>query len=411
MSAENENQSPPAGAGDGEDGASSDLSALRSVHTSNLPPLFKEARCSLAVTTYQAGKLVFVRSDLDTQGHPVVNTHFRTFRKPMGLAVGDNRLALGTAFEVLEFRNVPAVAPKVEPKGKHDACFLPRRVHVTGDIQIHEMGYAGHDLWFVNTAFSCLCTYDADHSFVPRWRPSFVTALTPVDRCHLNGLGFRDGKPKYVTALGQTNEPGGWRGNKKSGGLIIDLDSNEIITRGLSMPHSPRWYAGHLWILESGTGSLGKIDLPTGRYEPIIRLPGFTRGLDFLGHLAFVGLSQVRETAVFSGIPITERLSEADRNCGVWVVDIRTGQLVGFLRFEDAVQEIFAVSVLPGVTYPELAQDDPQLIGSSYVLPDEALRDVPEEFRKVHSPVTEPSPLSGPMKSDKPAGMSATGPS
>lgn len=156
---------------------------------------------------------------------------------------------------------------------------------------------------------------------------------------------------------------------------------------------------------------MGKIDLPTGRYEPIIRLPGFTRGLDFLGHLAFVGLSQVRETAVFSGIPITERLSEADRNCGVWVVDIRTGQLVGFLRFEDAVQEIFAVSVLPGVTYPELAQDDPQLIGSSYVLPDEALRDVPEEFRKVHSPVTEPSPLSGPMKSDKPAGMSATGPS
>jgi uncharacterized protein (TIGR03032 family) len=254
-------------------------------------------------------------------------------------------------------------------------------VHFTGDIQIHEMSYCGTDLWFVNTAFSCLCTYDAEHSFVPRWRPSHVSALTPDDRCHLNGLGFRNGFPKYVTALGKTDTAGGWRQNKKSGGLVIDTESNEIITRGLSMPHSPRWYAGHLWILESGTGSLGKVDLATGRYEPIVSLPGFTRGLDFLGHLAFVGLSQVRETAVFSGIPITERLTESDRNCGVWVVDLRTGQLIGFLRFEDAVQEIFGVALIQGAEYPELIVDDPMLVGTSYVLPDEALRDVPEEFK------------------------------
>ena len=46
-------------------------------------------------------------------------------------------------------------------------------------------------------------------------------------------------------------------------------------------------------------------------------MPGFTRGLDFAGGLAFVGLSQVRESAVFSGIPITERLAEHERTCGV----------------------------------------------------------------------------------------------
>ena len=81
-----------------------------------------------------------------------------------------------------------------------------------------------------------------------------------------------------------------------------------MITRGLSMPHSPRWYAGRLWVCESGAGTLGFIDPSTGRYEPIAEVPGFTRGLDFAGNLAFVGLSQVRESAVFSGIPITERL-------------------------------------------------------------------------------------------------------
>ncbi len=86
-------------------------------------------------------------------------------------------------------------------------------------------------------------------------------------------------------------------------------------------------------------------------------VPGCTRGLDILGNLAFVGLSQVRESAVFSGIPIAER-ALAERNCGVWVVDLRTGQTVAFLRFEDAVQEVFAVQVLPGLRYPELAPDD-----------------------------------------------------
>jgi uncharacterized protein (TIGR03032 family) len=350
---------------------------LRSVHTTNLPSIFKQMRFSLLVSTYQAGKLVMLRPDSEEN----LNTHFRTFKKPMGMAVGRNRLALGTAQEIWDFRNVPAVAPRLEPKGKVDACFLPREIHVTGDIQIHEMVYEEDELWFINTAFSCLCTMDSDHSFVPRWRPPFVTELAPGDRCHLNGLGMQDGKPRWVTMLGKYDTPGGWRENKKSGGLIMDLDSEEIVCRGLSMPHSPRWYADRLWVLESGNGSFGTVDLQTGRFEPIIQLPGFTRGLDFVGNLAFIGLSQVRETAVFSGIAITERLKETERNCGVWVVDIRSGQLVGFLKFEDAVQEIFAVSIVRGAIYPELIHAEPEILGSAFVLPDEALADVPTRLK------------------------------
>jgi uncharacterized protein (TIGR03032 family) len=331
---------------------------------------------SLLVTTYQAGKLVIVRRDAD-----VVNTHFRNFRKPMGMAVSGQRLAIGTAQEVWEFRNVPAVSPRLNPPNKHDAVFLPREVHFTGDVQIHEMAYVDETLWFVNTAFSCLCTYDLDHSFCPRWRPKFVSELAPGDRCHLNGLAVVDGKVKWVTALGETNTPGGWRENKKNGGILIDVDSQEIVARGLSMPHSPRWYAGKLWLLESGTGSFGYVDPQTGKYESILEIEGFTRGLDFCGNLAFIGLSQVRETAVFSGIAITERLKETERTCGVWVVDIRNGQTVAFLKFEDAVQEIFAVSALRGIVFPDLIHDDPEITGHSFVLPDDALREVPQDLR------------------------------
>jgi uncharacterized protein (TIGR03032 family) len=235
-------------------------------------------------------------------------------------------------------------------------------------------------LWFVNTRFSCLATLDPESSFAPRWRPPFVTELEPSDRCHLNGLAMVDGKPKYVTALGETNEMAGWRANKARGGILMDVDSGAILCRGLSMPHSPRWYGGRLWVCESGSGTLGTVDLNTGRYEAVAAVPGFTRGLDFAGDLAFVGLSQVRESAVFSGIPITERLAPEERTCGVCVVDLRRGETIALLKFESGVQEVFAVAVLPR-RFPDLINDDEKLLESSFVVPTECLGEVAATVR------------------------------
>jgi uncharacterized protein (TIGR03032 family) len=358
-----------------------DAGPLRAAHTPDLPALFRSAGISLLVTTYQAGKLVLVRADGDQ-----LNTHYRTFPAPMGLALADGgaKLAIGTTIQVWEYRDVPAVARKLEPAGKHDACFLPRTSHVTGNVQIHEMDYAAGRLWFVNTRFSCLATLEPDASFTPRWRPPFVTELEPSDRCHLNGLAVVSGRPKYVTALGESNTPAGWRANKARGGILMDVESNAILCRGLSMPHSPRWYGGRLWVCESGSGTLGFVDPNTGRYEPVAAVPGFTRGLDFVGDLAFVGLSQVRESAVFSGIPITERLKPEERVCGVCVVDLRRGAIVGLLKFESGVREVFAVAVLPR-RFPDLINDDEALLESSFVVPTEVLGEVAATVRSAGS--------------------------
>jgi uncharacterized protein (TIGR03032 family) len=349
---------------------------LRSVFTTGLVTLFEELRISLLVSTYQAGKLVVVRAH---EGK--LNTHFRNFEGPMGMAVSGNRLAVGTKNHIWELHDQPDVAKKLEPVGKHDACYLARATHTTGDIRVHEIGWAGDELWIVNTRFSCLCTLDRRYSFVPRWRPKFVTALAPEDRCHLNGMCITGDppRPKYVTCLGETDTAGGWRENKKNGGMLIDVETGEVVVRGLSMPHSPRLYNGRLWILESGVGGFGFLDPVTGKMQTLATLPGFTRGLDFVGPFAFIGLSQVRETAVFSGIPITETLTE--RTCGVWVVDTRNGRTVGFLRFEEGVQEIFAVQALPGIRYPDVITDEEQWLANSFVLPDEALAAVPKEMR------------------------------
>ncbi|WP_423223350.1 TIGR03032 family protein [Candidatus Amarolinea aalborgensis] len=370
----------------GRDPAASSI-PLTSVYTNNLPAILDHFGISLVVSTYQAGKVILVRSDGGG-----INTHFRDFNKPMGIAVDGQRLTVGGQNTVWYFRNMPAVAPKLEPKGKHDAAYLPRQVHVTGDIDIHELAWGKEDLWIVNTRFCCLCTLEPDHSFTPRWRPHFVSALAPEDRCHLNGLAMVGGKPKYVTALGQTDTPGGWRANKRGGGVLMDVERNEVLLEGLSMPHSPRLWAGRLWLLESGQGSLAYADLPNHTWHTVATLPGFTRGIDFAGPLAFIGLSQVRETAVFSGIPLVERQQE--RICGVWVVNVETGETVAFLRFETGVQEIFAVQIVPA-RYPEMLEFGDEILNHSYVLPDAAMKDVPAVLQ-------EPLPAAGP---EQPAGF------
>jgi uncharacterized protein (TIGR03032 family) len=335
--------------------------------TDNFAPLLRQLSISLFVTTYQANKLLVVRAALGG-----LSTLVRTFDRPMGLAADSRRLAIGTRTEVWLLRNAADIAPRIEPPGQHDGCYLPRSCHVTGDIGIHEIAWAGDELWAVNTRFSCLCTLHPDYSFVPRWQPPFITALAAEDRCHLNGLAILDGRPKYVTALGQSDTKDSWRAGKPHGGCLIDIPTGEVVTRGLSMPHSPRWHDGRLWLLESGTGQVVLMDPATGRRQTVAALPGFTRGLALCGPYAFVGLSKIRATSAMDGVPLAERREQL--KCGVAVVDLRSGQSMALLEFQTAVEEIFDVQLLPGLRFPEVIGFQQETIQHTFVVPSEPAR-------------------------------------
>jgi uncharacterized protein (TIGR03032 family) len=335
---------------------------FRYTQTDGFVALLHQLGASLLVSTYQANKLLVIRA---AEGG--LSTLVRTFDKPMGLAADARRLALGTRNQVWFLRNAPDIAPRVEPAGRHDACFLPRSCHVTGDIAVHELAWAGDELWAVNTRFSCLCTLHPDYSFVPRWRPPFVTALAAEDRCHLNGLALHDGRPRYVTALGTSDTPGGWRPDKAQGGVLLEVASGAVVGGGLSMPHSPRLHDGRLWLLESGTGRLLLVDPADGRRQVVAELPGLARGLALHGPYAFVGLSRIRATSAMDGVPLAARRDEL--KCGVAVVDLRGGRVVASLEFQTAVEEIFDVQLLPGLRFPEVMGFQKETLDHTFVVP------------------------------------------
>ncbi len=314
---------------------------VRYEHSEDLAHVLAEARLTVLISTYQAGKIVV----LGTQQQSLALS-FHNFDRPMGIAAAaqGETLAVAARDRIWFLRNHPDVARQMPPAGGYEACWLTCSAQVTGEIQAHEMEWSGSELWVVNTLFSCLCTPDSRYSFVPRWQPPFISRLAPEDRCHLNGLAMAGGRPAYVTAMAETDSAGGWRENKIRTGCVMEVNTGQTVARGFAMPHSPRVHAGRLWLLDSGRGSLVRIDPRNGQADVVARFPGYARGLAIAGNLALVGLSKIRETSTFGGVPIAEDRERL--KCGVALVDLDRGKLVGQFEFLSGVDEIFDVSVL-----------------------------------------------------------------
>lgn len=317
-------------------------------HSPNLPELLLQLNCTIALSTYQAGKVVLISA---VNQNRLIQLP-RTFAKPMGIAVDKSRLAIATLTEVIVFNNADRMAPNYpQQPNTYDALFLPRATYFTGEVDIHDLHWTGEKLLAVNTRFSCLANIDHHFSFTPLWMPFFVSKLAPEDHCHLNGVAFENDNPKYVTALGQTHSPEGWRKNKDKGGVVLEISSNTVIADGLSMPHSPRIYNNKLYLLESASGNFVCIDPSNGKKEVVVALNGFARGMDKAGDFVFIGLSQLRKkSGTFNDLPIAKK----SVFCGIVVVHLPTAKIVAHLKYENSVEEIYDVRIMPGMRRPGL---------------------------------------------------------
>lgn len=311
------------------------------------------ACCTIAFTTYQAGKLFLLGVRPDGR----LSVFERTFPRSMGIGVTNNgrTFALATQYQVHRFDNV--LGEGQSTSDGVDAIYAPHAAWVTGDVDAHDVAFGsdGRPL-FVNSLFSCVASVSEGHSFRPVWKPPFISRLAPEDRCHLNGFAVAEGAPRYATAVSRSDVADGWRDRRRDGGVVIDVGSGEIVAQRLSMPHSPRLHGGRLWVLNSGTGELATVDLQCGQVEPVAFCPGYLRGLAFVGDYAIVGLSMPRDEQAFSGLPLDDALLSRDTEprCGLMVIDLKSGDIAGWIRIEGLVRELYDVAVLPAVKHASL---------------------------------------------------------
>lgn len=310
-------------------------------------------QASLAFTSYQTGQLFLVGQQADG----AISVNQQNYVRAMGLCFDQGhsnggRLFIGSLFQVWRLENM--LRPGELANGKFDRAFIPREAHTTGDIDVHELGVdRSGRLIFVNTKYSCLATIDERHSFRPLWKPAFISKLVGEDRCHLNGLAMDDGVPRYVSAVSQTDSLSGWRNRRVSGGVVIDVASDRIVTDELSMPHSPRVVDGQIYVLDSGRGQIVRVDPETGAKEDIAFCPGFLRGMTIHNGHAIVTASKPRDGS-FKDLPLQEEIVRRDGDawCGIFVVNLRHGDIVEWIKLDGEVAELFDVAVIPGAACP-----------------------------------------------------------
>jgi uncharacterized protein (TIGR03032 family) len=315
-------------------------------YTPNIPELLLQLRCTIAISTYQAGKVVFIGPK--NEEHLVQLP--RTFHKAMGIGLEDDKMVIACKDEVLVLKNSAHLAAHYPNKpNTYDALFMPRATYYTGQVDIHDVDYGDGTIYGVNTSFSCLIKIDDNFSFTPIWKPPFISKLASEDRCHLNGMALQNGRPKYVTAFNTGDTRQSWRPEVTTAGIMMDVDSNEFVARELPMPHSPRLFDGQMYLLFSATGELVKLDLSTGKYDVVTKMTGFVRGLARYGDYAFVGLSRLRKnSSTFSKL----KIADVANRSGIVVIHLPTGAKVGEIIYKASVEEIYDVQILPNMIRP-----------------------------------------------------------
>jgi uncharacterized protein (TIGR03032 family) len=318
------------------------------IFSPGVPELLLGLHCSIAITTYQAGKLVFISPGDENR----LTMMPRSFSKPMGFEVDGNRMILATKDEVILFENSRELAVHYPNKpGTYDSLFVPRLTFHTGQVDLHDIAFGTDGIWAVNTSFSCICQVNGNFNFIPEWKPPFITQLVSEDRCHLNGLVMHNGKPRYATMLGYRDIPQGWRDNIMEGGRLMDVESNEIILDRLPMPHSPMFYQGELYMLLSASGEIIKVNIRKKNYEVIKKLDGFCRGMDIHGDYLFAGMSKLRKnSSSFAKLPFAGKANTA----GIKIIHLPTGALVGEITYQTSVDEIYGLKIVPDTIRPNI---------------------------------------------------------
>ncbi len=78
-------------------------------------------------------------------------------------------------------------------------------------------------------------------------------------------------------------------------------------------------------------------------------------------------MCRIREKHIFGGLPIQTQFDQL--RCGVAVVDLRSGRMVGAFEFTAGCEELYDVQFLPGVHRPMILNLEKPVVRQAMVTP------------------------------------------
>ena len=264
----------------------------------------------------------------------------------MGLAAGlDGSLYAASRWQLHELRD--ALGGGRGPAGE-DQLLINQLSHTTGFIGVRDVAVDGRGRVLFTTALcNGVATVGDRLNFDLVYRPPFVSEYVAEERCHVLGLAVdEEGDLAYVTCAAETDAPAGWLAAGSGGGVIVDVRAGSVLTRGLSLPCSPRLHDGELYVANGGTGELLRVDRRTGGTTRVVALPGLTRGIAFVAGRALVGCSVQPDEGPYAELPIARRPPVKPRH-GLAVVNVGSGVVEHTLTLEAGSGEVHAIAIVP----------------------------------------------------------------
>lgn len=312
------------------------MTDFKSVYSNNFPKIIKDCGISLLISTYQAGKIIAISYDNGRLVQSVKN-----FDRPMGMYFHKKNLYVACRDEILTFNLNDSIIN--DTKHEYNSLLLPRVSYNTSFVDSHDICVDRYgSIVFANTEYSCLSKTSENWGIENIWKPPFISKIENGDRCHLNGVSSEDGLIKYITTFSKSNTSLGWKGDTFNKGTLIDISTDKILCDDLYMPHSPRFYEGYVYILESGTGTIKKVNPKNLKTENILSTKFFCRGLGIVNGVAFVGFSKIRSSNKMIYSPITK-----ESECGVMAVDLLSNEEIGRITYHNSVSEIYDICAVP----------------------------------------------------------------
>lgn len=326
---------------------------------------FKNNNCGIIATSYKTNMVYNMGIVKDTDGVEKFSLWFNWFNRPTALGIHNNHLYLSLNHNILKCSNTNN---KENLDDGFDVSFVPIVSYNTNNIDGHDFAFnSDGKLLFANTKFSCISSLSDTYNFNIEYIPPWISRVAPEDRCHLNGLCLDgEGKIKYITSVCDSDVQDGWRKRRsEEDGFVFDVQEGKKVCENLTMPHSPRIYDKKLWLLNSGKGEFGYVE--NNKFVPFVFIPGFLRGLDFIGKYAVIGSSMDRHEGRFSDLMLGEILKEKkiEARCGIYIVDMTNGFILHNVEYENA-KEMYDVKIIKNAQRPRVISFDNDISQTNY---------------------------------------------